>query len=368
MTKPIYQHGGDLDAMAQKYHIPKQEIVDFSGNINPLGFPQAVKKDLAEHLDVVCVYPDKNYTALRQAISQYTGAAMEHIVVGNGSTELISTFIKAMQPKKTLIVGPAYSEYEREASLCGSAYDYFPLEEKEQFALNTQKLLSALTQQIGLLILCNPNNPTGSVVKKKQLEAILHHCKQNHTAVMIDETYMEFCDDMESCCAISFVKKYDNLFVIRGTSKFFAAPGLRLGYGICSSQTFLKTLKQNQDPWSVNSIAAFAGEKLFFEKSFSKQTKTLISAERNKCIQQLQRWKNITVYPSSANFILLRLNTSHISSHDIFEALIQKKLLIRDAASFTFLDESFIRFCIRMPKENQQLLKELKKIIEPPLL
>lgn len=367
MTTLMHQHGGDLEVIEQKYHIPKQEIIDFSGNINPLGFPQNVKKILAEHLDILCVYPDKKYTALRQAISQYTGADIEHIVVGNGSTELISTFIKTASAKKTLIVGPAYSEYEREASLCGSEHTYFPLKDAEQFQLNIENLLCALTPQIGLFILCNPNNPTGTIVTKAQLEIILQHCKQNHTAVMIDETYMEFCDDIENCCAISLAKDYDNLFVIRGTSKFFAAPGLRLGYGISSNKEFLKTLTENQDPWSVNSIAAFAGEKLFCETSFLEQTKTLISTERNKCIQELKNWKNITVYPSSSNFILLKLKTNQISAHDIFEVLIQKRMLIRDASSFTFLDESFIRFCIGMPEQNQQLLKELKKLIETPL-
>ena len=102
----IHQHGGDLDAIQKQYHIPKNEIIDFSGNINPLGFPSSVKKCLSENLDILSVYPDKNYIALKKAISNYTGADINHIVVGNGSTELISTFIKNCHAKKTLILGP----------------------------------------------------------------------------------------------------------------------------------------------------------------------------------------------------------------------------------------------------------------------
>ncbi len=360
----MHQHGGDLDAIQNKYHIPKNEIVDFSGNINPLGFPDSVKQRLAKNLDIICVYPDKNYAALRKAISNYTGAEAEHIVVGNGSTELISTFIKIAQAKQTLIVAPAYSEYEREVTLCGSEYRYFALEEKEQFCLNVSKLIAALTSDIGLLVLCNPNNPTGTIVTKIQLEQILQHCKQNNIFVMIDETYMEFCDNLEECCAIPLAKKFDNLFVIRGVSKFFAAPGMRLGYGISSNNMFLETLKKNQDPWSVNSVAAFAGELLFSDKEFIQKTKTLISTERKRCIEQLKQFQNMKVYHSSSNFILMKLKTNAINSHQIFEKLIQKKLLVRDASSFAFLDDTFLRFCIRMPEHNTALLEQLRELIE----
>ena len=360
----MHQHGGDLDAIQNKYHIPKNEIVDFSGNINPLGFPDSVKQRLAKNLDIICVYPDKNYAALRKAISNYTGAEAEHIVVGNGSTELISTFIKIAQAKQTLIVAPAYSEYEREVTLCGSEYRYFALEEKEQFCLNVSKLIAALTSDIGLLVLCNPNNPTGTIVTKIQLEQILQHCKQNNISVMIDETYMEFCDNLEECCAIPLAKKFDNLFVIRGVSKFFAAPGMRLGYGISSNNMFLETLKKNQDPWSVNSVAAFAGELLFSDKEFIQKTKTLISTERKRCIEQLKQFQNMKVYHSSSNFILMKLKTNAINSHQIFEKLIQKKLLVRDASSFAFLDDTFLRFCIRMPEHNTALLEQLRELIE----
>ncbi len=360
----MHQHGGDLDAIEKQYHIPKKEIIDFSGNINPFGFPTSVKKSLTQNLDILSVYPDKNYTLLRKAIANYTGANFEHIVVGNGSTELISTFIKTTKAQKTLIVGPAYSEYEREAELCGSNYHYFALEEKESFCINLSKLWTALTPEIGLFILCNPNNPTGTVVNTAQLKQILQHCQKNKTAVMIDETYMEFCDDLEECCAIPLTLQFDNLFVIRGTSKFFAAPGLRLGYAVSSNETFLKTLKQQQDPWSVNSVAAFAGELLFSDQQFIQQTKDLISNERKRCIAELRTWKNITVYDSNSNFILLKLQTDKIDAHKLFEILIQKKLLIRDASSFTFLDDTFLRFCILLPEQNTLLLKELKKLVE----
>jgi len=360
----VHQHGGDLDAIERNYGIPKNEIKDFSGNINPLGFPKASEKALAENLSIISTYPDKKYTSLRQAIAKYTGAATEHIVVGNGSTELISTFIQTIHAQKSIIIGPSYSEYEREVTLCGGSFSYFPLKEKNNFCIDLPALLNALTKDIGMLVICNPNNPTGSAFTSTQLEAVLHHCKKIGASVMVDETYIEFSDNLNEICAIPLVAEYDNLFVVRGTSKFFAAPGIRLGYGVSSSQNFLDRLKTNQDPWSVNSLAAFAGEKIFADTEFHTTTQRLISNERKKAFAELSTWNNIKAFPSSANFILLKLLTDKITAAELFEILIQKKMLIRDASSFTFLDKKYLRFCILSPEDNASLLKELKLLVE----
>ncbi|MDD3570243.1 MAG: histidinol-phosphate transaminase [Lachnospiraceae bacterium] len=364
MDKLVHQHGGDLDAIERKYKIPKSQIIDFSGNINPLGFPQSVKNILAENLDIVSSYPDKNYTALRQSIARYTSAKAENIVVGNGSTELISTFIKSVNAKKSIILGPAYSEYEHELTVTGSDFKYFPLGEESNFVADIDKLLTVLTKDIDLFVVCNPNNPTGTAITTSQMDVILDHCKKNNTSVMVDETYIEFSDNLDEICSIPLTNKFDNLFVIRGVSKFFAAPGIRLGYGITSSSAFHTLLKKYQDPWSVNILASFAGEHLFSDKEFMETTQKLISNERKIALEEFKTWKNIKAYESSSNFILLKLLTNKITSAEIFEKLIVKKILIRDASSFAFLDNTYLRFCILMPKQNAFIIQQLKKLVE----
>ena len=186
-TKPLmHQHGGDLDAIERKYGIPKAEILDFSGNINPLGFPESVKTALAQNLDIISTYPDKHYTALREAIGAYTGANPEHIVVGNGSTELIGTFIKTVNAKKSLIMGPAYSEYEREVSLTGGTFDYFPLKAEEDFVIDLDALLAALTPEIGMFVACNPNNPTGTTLDRAQLKVWVDYANRAGAVILYD--------------------------------------------------------------------------------------------------------------------------------------------------------------------------------------
>ena len=113
MDKKPEFHGSDLEQIEAYYHIPKEEIVSFGANVNPLGLSEQLKKDLASHLDVITRYPDRDYRSLKKAISKYTGVSADHIVIGNGSTELISLLISTRTPKKALVLGPTYSEYEK---------------------------------------------------------------------------------------------------------------------------------------------------------------------------------------------------------------------------------------------------------------
>lgn len=362
--KKQQHHGGDLDAISAQYGIPRDKIIDFAGNVNPLGFPARAAHALREHIDLVTTYPDREYTTLRQAIAQYTGADPDHILVDNGSTELISSFIRRSCRGKTIIIGPAYSEYEREVTLAGGEFSYFELREDENFALNHERLIEAVTPDVGLLILCNPNNPTGTAVFRPQLEEMLRHCRTTGTAVMVDETYMEFSQQSAEMCAIPLTRRYDNLFVIRGIAKFFAAPGLRLGYAVCGNEQMLSDIRAYQRPWSVNILASYAGEQLFSDTAFIRGTQQLIFEERNRIYQEISTWKHCRIYPSASNFLLVRLLDCKNDAHAIFEHLIRLGMLVRDAASFTFLDESYLRFCIRLPEQNDALLKELHFLIE----
>lgn len=115
-------HGSDLEAIEKYYHIKKEDIVSFSANVNPLGISYQLRSTLADNLDAITTYPDREYTALRTCIATYAGTQPENVIVGNGSTELISLFIQTKHPKKALVLGPTYSEYEREIAL-GGGYD-----------------------------------------------------------------------------------------------------------------------------------------------------------------------------------------------------------------------------------------------------
>lgn len=349
-------HGSDLEKIEMAYGIKKEDITSFSANVNPLGISYKLKNELASHIDAITSYPDREYTSLRKCIAEYANADYKNIIVGNGSTELISLVIQILKPSKALIAGPAYSEYEHEVSLYNGRSHYFRLQEYEDFNLNFEALKKALTSKIDLLILCNPNNPTSSQINRDIMRKILDTCKEKGIFVMVDETYVEFSEDYKNITSIPLTEYYNNIIILRGISKFFAAPGLRLGYAICSNRQLLKEIDSHKNPWTINSLAAIAGEIMFNDKEYINETINLISSERQRICKILESTPGIKFYKPNANFILMRILNDNITSEDLFEAAIKKRLMIRDCSTFPFLDNKYIRFCFMKPEDNDALL------------
>ncbi len=349
-------HGSDLEQIESIYHIRKEEIVSFSANVNPLGVSPKLKEELASHIDIIATYPDREYTSLRKCIADYVGSVPENIIVGNGSTELISLFIQNRHPKKALILGPTYSEYEHEISLSGGTTLYYPLKEEDHFRLDTDKFISKLDENLDLVILCNPNNPTSSCISKQDMRQILDVCKEHDIYVMVDETYIEFVEHIEQASAVGLTSYYNNIIILRGTSKFFATPGLRLGYAICGNEDLVQAINQKKDPWTINSLAAYAGEVMFSDTEYIESTRALIASERARVYDIFNASERFLPYKPTANFMLVRILDSSINSHMLFDKAIRQKMMIRDCSTFPFLDDSYLRFCFMKPEDNDRLI------------
>ena len=358
-----YQHGGNLDTVERTYGIKSSDIIDFSANVNPLGISPHAKNAIISNVEIISKYPDEEYIALKKSIAHYTEASFDDVLVGNGSTELISKYIHLASPKNALIIGPTYSEYEREIDLLGGDTTYYPLKEGLNFQLDLDSFLLELDKGYDLLILCNPNNPTGTAIPVNQLRQIMHSAKNNGTLVMIDETYIEFAKNPLDYTSIGLINEFKNLFVIRGISKFFSAPGLRLGYGLCSNEEIKKKINKSKDPWAINSIANMAAQKMFEDNEYIQRTHLYISKERQYFYEELKKIPSLKVYESEANFILCKILDHHISSKELFISLLKEHLMIRDASSFPFLNEYFIRFCFMLHQDNVKLLNKLRQLL-----
>lgn len=352
-------HGSDLEKVEAYYGIKKEDIIPFAGNVNPLGISPLLKKSMASHIDCISEYPDRDYKELRKTLSLYCHVPMEHIIVGNGATEMISLTMQLMQPKHALLLSPTYSEYTREIELVGGHVEEYFLREDFDFKLDLNDLILHLNDEIDLLAICNPNNPTSSALTTDEISKILTHCKKHNIFVMIDETYVEFAPDIDQISAVSLTTKFDNFMVLRGTSKFFCAPGLRLGYGICGNTSFLARMNSIKNPWTINTLAALAGEAMFMDQEYIKTTADYIASERGRCIDILSKRSDLKIYPAYANFILVKL-LNGMTSFEMFERCIKNGLMIRDCSSFHGLNGEFIRFCIQKKEDNDRLLALLK--------
>ena len=349
-------HGSDLEAIEKCYHIKKEDIISFSANVNPLGISYQLRSTLADNLDAITTYPDREYTALRTCIATYAGTQPENVIVGNGSTELISLFIQTKHPKKALVLGPTYSEYEREIALGGGTTLYYPLKEEHGFHMDVEDFCSHLSDQLELLVLCNPNNPTSTAITCSQMRRILDACLQYGIFVMVDETYVEFAENMEEIDSVPLTNYYNNIVILRGTSKFFAAPGLRLGYAITGNRDLIKAINTRKNPWTINSLAVVAGETMFSDTAYIKETKDLITKERARMYQAFCESPDYKVYKPSGNFMLVRILRDDLTSQELFDRAIREKMMIRDCSTFPFLDNKYIRFCIMNPEDNDRLL------------
>lgn len=356
-------HGSDLEKIEAVYGIKKETITSFSANVNPLGISPKMRSTLIDRIDDITSYPDREYTALRKQIGAYVNAPYENIIVGNGSTELISLFIQIEHPKKALILGPTYSEYEREISLGGGTSLYYPLKEEEDFILNVEDFKKELNESVDLLVICNPNNPTSTAIHQGMMRKILDECKRHDIFVMVDETYVEFAPDYAAVDSIPLTRYYNNLVILRGVSKFFASPGLRLGYAITGNADLLKHINTKKNPWTINSLAAVAGELMFSDTEYIEATKNLIQKERSRICEELKTWDSVKVYEPTANFILVKIIKEGVTADDLFDLAIRRGLMIRNCSTFPFLDNKYFRFCFMSPEKNTELLNTLKELL-----
>lgn len=353
-------HGANLYNLSEKYGFSKNDFLDFSSNINPFGASILAKQNVIDNINNVSIYPDPNYTNLKKSISNYCNCLDKNIILGSGATELISSFIETINPANALLLSPVYSEYEKELNKISCCIDKYYSKPKNNFKININELIECINKNnYQLVVVCNPNNPTGFAFSAYEIELLL---KSTSTFVMIDETYIEFTNTSKYSCT-NLVDKYDNLFVIRGTSKFFSTPGIRLGYGIISNKNIIDNINSHLDLWNINIFASLMGEVMFNDTNFINNTICVMTEQRNLLIKELSKFKDLKVYDSEGNFILCEIKTKHLKASELREKLIPSKIIIRDCASFDGLDDYFFRICVLKPEENKILIDKLNMIL-----
>jgi threonine-phosphate decarboxylase len=364
-------HGGNIYKIFREKNIDK--ILDYSSNINPYGLPENLKKEIFEKVFVLERYPDPDYIELREKIAEKNNLNIENIIVGNGATEIIFLFMKILSPKKVLIVSPTFGEYERAIKASTLANDsleinYFELKEAENFVLNIKNLETELENNYDLLILCNPNNPTGQFLKLKKLEEILKICEQKNTKLFVDEAFVEFVEDWENESIINFKENKENLFVIRAFTKFFAIPGLRLGYGICFNNNLLKKMLEKKEPWSVNNIADLAGKTVLDDENYIQKTKEWIKDQKKYMYENLNKIEGLRAYKTEVNFILLKIEDNLLEKgldvKNLRKKMLEKGILIRDASNFIYLNKHYFRLAIKDKLNNEKVIETLTSILK----
>ncbi len=352
-----HEHGGDVFAVARSLGVAPESMVDFSASINPLGMAPAVRAALAGCVDRLLHYPDKSAAELKEGLAAYHGIGTAELAVANGSTELIHLLPRVVGGKRGLIVAPAFAEYASALERSGWQIDYFTLKSEERFALSLKALREKLADGYDLLFICNPGNPTGSLLPKSDIEGIIELCEESGTFLVLDEAFIDFC---EAESAKDLIRRCPRCVALRSMTKFFAIPGLRLGYAIGMPET-IAAIAALQDPWSVNTAAQVAGIASLSDADYCRQTREYVHEEREHLATALADCLALRVFPSQANYLLIEICHGP-NAAELRSKLMAKGILIRNCCNFKGLDDRFFRVAVKGRAENEMLVEQLRSI------
>lgn len=347
-------HGGNVDAWARSSGVEVGELLDFSASINPLGPPSSAREAFVESYAEILRYPDPYGDKLKEALAERHGLSPTEVLLGNGSTQLIYLLCAALRPRNALIVGPAFSEYANALTLIGAKVASFNLSPDNGFQFSTKRLSAAWDKDCDIVFLATPNSVTGQMISKVEIEKLAHIALARKTIVVIDEAFVDFVET-ESIKAL--VRRNPYLIVLRSLTKYYALPGLRLGY-LLGETGRVAELAPYQEPWSINGPALNVALACLKDSSFATKTERWLERERKFLFERLTALEGLHPLASRTNFLLVQIERSHGDALRLRSFLLQKNILIRACDTFG-LGVNYFRIAIKRRKNNQRLLTAL---------
>ena len=340
-------HGAHGEQASRSLDIPVGELLDFSQNINPLGAPrealEAARRALQEESGR---YPDLDYRELRGALAEYLGVPHENVVPTNGGAEALFLAAAAAGDGSALVLEPTFSEYAAAARASGRRvvrkvarrleggfrYEHYSLDDLEG---------------ISLVFLCNPNNPTGDALVRREVIEVAARVKEAGAVLVVDEAFADFIPGISVADVVD-----GSLWVARSFTKFFAIPGLRLGCLVCDAAERAKTL---QPSWPVNAVAAAAGIAAVRDRGFAETSVAEVARLREDLFEMLDDIAGLQPLPGVANFLLVR------GPEGLAGRLARRGVLVRGCGPFEGLGPKYFRIAVRNEAENGRLISAIRE-------
>jgi threonine-phosphate decarboxylase len=335
-----------------------KSVIDFSTNVNPLGPSAKAVAVIKKSIKLASYYPDPSSKELKDAIAKYIGVESDCVVVGNGASEIIHLFAEAFVRKgdRVTIPMPTFFEYEFASDKNSAIIDFVELKD---FRFDRNRVINSIHTETKVVFICNPNNPTGILVQRSDIESVLEHASNTGALVMLDECFMEFVDEPERNSLTKQIGKYENLVVLKTFTKAFGLAGLRVGYCLAGKK-IARVLNRGKIPWSVNVLAQKAAVAALSDIAHLEKTRRLIRKERKYLYDKINRVDRYYAYTSDTNFFLVKLKD--MSSLELQQKLLKRKILVRDCSSFTGMGTDFVRISIQKHGSNVLLVNALKEI------
>lgn len=341
-------HGGRLIELAQKSNKSVESFIDFSASINPFGLDKGLITLLEKSIYLLEHYPNTDYSVIKNLLAKKHSVKSENIYLGNGANSIIYRFLQAFDKKINICIPvPSFETYNLAAKAISEGIFYYYMPDM----MISSDIFDILSDSIDVLLLANPNNPTGFLINKELLGQIIKYCVKKNIFILIDECFLEFVKNGETFSQSKNLRNYSNIAILRSLTKFYAFPGLRFGYLLINNKKLHKRLDLLTPEWEINTLALEAA-KYSLEQNMDTITdkiqteKTLLEADL--------RSLGIYVYPSCTNFLLCRYNRS------IVDELLKSGIIVRDCSDFIGLDYRYFRVAVKTRSENKRLYLAIK--------
>lgn len=324
-----------------------------------MGPPPSARNAFVKSYDDISCYPDPYGAILKIALAERHGLSPTEVLLGNGSTQLIYLLCAALRPRRALIVGPAFSEYANALTLGGAEAHALPLRAEDGFRLSTERLVASWGKSCDIVFFTTPNSVTGQIIPLAEMDGIARAALARKSFICVDEAFIDFVEEQS---VKRLVRGNPYLIVLRSLTKYYALPGLRLGYLLGEARRVTQ-IADYAEPWSVNAPALNVALACLKDKHFVVKTRRWLATERSFLSRKLAALPGLHPFPSQANFLLVKVTRKRLDALQLRSFLAQKGILIRVCDSFAGLGSEYFRIAVKRRADNLRLLAALKEVI-----
>ncbi|WP_431799116.1 histidinol-phosphate transaminase [Halobacillus andaensis] len=345
-----YKPGKQIEEVKKEYGLDK--IVKLASNENPFGFSPQVKKQLPKLIEQLEKYPDGYAAALRKKVAAFLKVNEEQLIFGNGSDEVVQIICRTfLEPgANTIMAAPTFPQYKHNALIEGAEVREVPLVDGRH---DIKTMLDQVDENTRVLWLCTPNNPTGVHLSAEEIKKVLNDCPPS-VLVVLDEAYYEYMEAEDALDSVAALSQFDNLMVLRTFSKAYGLAGLRIGYGVGSSE-IISTLEPAREPFNTSTIAQAAAILALDDQQFISETVKENAVNKRKLMEFLDQ-EGLGYFPSEANFVLVHLP---VSGDEMFEHLLSKGYIVRSGEALGLPNS--IRLTIGSQEDMAEVQSEIKE-------
>jgi len=349
---PVYQPGKPIEEV--KRELGLTEVIKLASNENPFGCSEAAKQAIMNELANTSLYPDGAAVALTEALAGHLGVGKDQIIFGAGSDEVILMIARAflVPGDETIMADETFPQYRHNVEIEGAKIIEVPLKDGRH---DLPAMLEKVTDKTKIVWICNPNNPTGTIVTKDELDAFMAKVPA-HVLVVLDEAYCEYIDDPAYPNGIEYVKRYPNVISLRTFSKIYGLASLRIGYGIGTPE-IIRYINQVREPFNTTRYAQAAAKAALEDTAFIAECRRR-NAEGLAYLKAEFDRLDLRYFEPYGNFVMF---DTGIPSQKVFDALLRKGIISR--ARWTHYP-THIRITVGSAEQNRKFIEALEQVLQ----